>query len=64
MYLCDFESYIVTVCTGYLVLSIPYVVTVQFSTRCLADRFLHKPNDSGWIPNNVCDRCRLYRAVH
>ena len=64
MYLCHFviDSYIVTVCTGYLVLRIP-MYTVAYKYRCLC-RFLHKPNDRGWIPNKCvtdtdCSHCSV-----
>ena len=45
VYLCNLDSYTVTVCNGYLVSS--HVVTVQLPTRCLIDRFLHRPHVSG-----------------
>ena len=47
LYLCHLDSYTVTVCNGYLVSS--HVVTVQLPTRCLVDRFLHRPHGSGYI---------------
>ena len=47
VYLCHLDSYTVTVCNGYLVSS--HVVTVQLPTRCLVDRFLHRPHGSGYL---------------
>ena len=47
VYLCHLDSYTVTVCNGYLVPS--HVVTVQLPTRCLVDRFLHRPHGSGYL---------------
>ena len=47
VYLCHLDSYTVTVCSGYLVSS--NVVTVQLPTRCLVDRFLHRPHGSGYL---------------
>ena len=55
VYLCHLDSYTMTVCNGYLVFS--HVVTVQFPTKCLVDRFLHRPHGSGYLYNNVCVRC-------
>ena len=63
VYLCHLDSYTVTVCNGYLVSS--YVVTVQLPTRCLVDRFLHRPYGTGYLITCVSDvvtvqqsRCR------
>ena len=50
---CHFDSYTVTVCTRYLVSS--HVVTVQLPTRCLVDRYLHKPHGSGYLITCVSD---------
>ena len=47
VYLCHLDSYTVTMCNGYLVSS--RVVTVQLPTRCLVDRFLHRPHGSGYL---------------
>ena len=47
VYLCHLNSYTVTVWTRYLVCS--HVVTVQLPTRCLTDRFLYRPYDSGYL---------------
>ena len=47
VYLCHLDSYTVTVCNRYLVSS--HVVTVQLPTRCLVDRFLHRPHGSGYL---------------
>ena len=55
VHLCHLDSYTVTVCTGYLVSS--HEVTVQLPTRCLVDRFLHKPHGSEQ-PYNECD-CQM-----
>ena len=46
VYLCHLDSYTVTVCNGYLVSF--HVVTMQLPTRCLVDRFLHRPHGSDW----------------
>ena len=46
-YLCHLDSYTVTVCSGYLVSF--RVVTVQLPTRCLVDRFLHRPHGSRYL---------------
>ena len=53
MYLCHLDSYTVTVCNGYLVSS--HVVTVQLSTRCLVDIFLHRPHGSRYLIMCVSD---------
>ena len=53
VYLCHLDSYTVTVCNGYLVSS--HVVTVQLPARCLVDRFLHRPNGSGYLITCVSD---------
>ena len=53
VYLCHLDSYMVTVCTGYLVSS--HVVTVQLPTRCLVDRFVHRPHGSGYLITCVSD---------
>ena len=53
VYLCHLDSYTVTVCNGYLVSS--HVVTVQLPTRCLVDRFLHRPNGRGYLITCVSD---------
>ena len=47
VYLCHHDSYTVTVCTQYLVSS--HVVAVQLPTRCLVDRFLHRPHGSVYL---------------
>ena len=47
VYLCHLDSYTVTVCNGYLVSS--HLVTEQLPTRCLVDRFLHRPHGSGYL---------------
>ena len=47
------DSYTVTVCNGFLVSS--HVVTVQLPTRCLEDRFLHRPHGSGYLITCVSD---------
>ena len=47
VYLCHLDSDTVTVCTGHLVST--HVVTVQLPTRCLVDRFLHRPHGSGYL---------------
>ena len=49
VYLCHLDSYTVTVCNGCLVSS--HVVTVKLPTRCLVDRFLHRPHGtcSGYL---------------
>ena len=47
VYLCHLDSYTVTVYNGYLVSS--HVVTVQLPTRCLVDKFLHRPHGSGYL---------------
>ena len=47
MYLCHLDSYPVAVCNRYLVSS--HVVTVQLPTRCLVDRFIHRPHGSGYL---------------
>ena len=47
VYLCHIDSYTVTECNGFLVSS--HVVTVQLPTRCLVDRFLHRPHGSGYL---------------
>ena len=52
VYLCHLDSYTVTVCNGYLVSS--HVVTMQLPTRCLIDRFLHRPHGSGHLIICVC----------
>ena len=38
---------------GYLVSS--HVLTVQLSTKCLVDRFLHRPHGSGYLITCVSD---------
>ena len=53
MYLCHLDSYAVTLCNGYLVSS--HVVTIQLPTRCLVDRFLHRPHGSGYLITCVSD---------
>ena len=55
VYLCLLDSYTVTVCNGYLVSS--HVVTVHLptTTRCLVDRFLHRPHGSGYLITCVSD---------
>ena len=53
VYLCHLDSYTVTVCNGYLVSS--HKVTVQLPTRCLVDRFLHRPHGSGYLITCVPD---------
>ena len=53
VYLCHLDSYTVPVCNGYLVSS--HVVTVQLPSRCLVDRFLHKPLGSGYLITCVSD---------
>ena len=53
VYLCHLDSYTVTVCNGYLVSA--HVVTVQLPTRCLVDRFLHRPHGSGYLITYVSD---------
>ena len=62
-YLCHIDSHTATVCNGYLVSS--HVVTVQLPTRCLVDRFLHRPHGSGYLITCMSDmvtvqwsRCR------
>ena len=62
VYLCHLDSYTVTVCAGYLVSS---HVIVQLPTRCLVDRFPHRPHGSGYLITYVSDvvtvqysRCR------
>ena len=54
VYLCHhLDSYTVTVCNGYLVSA--HVVTTQLPTRCLVDRFLHRPHGSGYLITCVSD---------
>ena len=53
VYLCHLDSYTVTVCNRYLVSS--HVVTVHLPTRCLVDRFLHRPHGSGYLISCVSD---------
>ena len=53
VYLCHLDSYTVTVCNGYLVSS--PVVMEQFPTRCLVDRYLHRPHGSGYLIMCVSD---------
>ena len=53
VYLCHLDFYTVTVCNGYLVSS--HVVTLQLPTRCLVDRFLHRPHVSGYLTTCVSD---------
>ena len=53
VYLCHLGSYTVTVCNRYLVSS--HVVTIQLPTRCLVDRFLHRPHGSGYLIMCVSD---------
>ena len=53
VYLCHLDSYTVTVYTRYLVSS--HVVTLQLPTRCLVDRFLHRPHGSGTLITYVSD---------
>ena len=47
------ELYTVTACNGYLVSS--HVDTVQLPTRCLVDRFLHRPHGSGYLTTCMSD---------
>ena len=47
VYLCHLDSYTMTMCTGYLVSF--HVVTLQLPTRCLVERFLHRPYGSGYL---------------
>ena len=63
VYLCYIDSYMVTVCNGYLVSS--HEVTAQLPTRCVVDRFLHRPHGSEYLITCVSDlvtvqysRCR------
>ena len=53
VYLCHLDSYTVTVCNGYLVSS--HAVTMHLPTRCLVDRFLHRPHGSGYLITCVSD---------
>ena len=64
MYLCYLDSYTVTVCTctGYLVSS--HVVTVQLPTRCLVERFVHRPHGSGYLITCVwCSHCSVVTVL-
>ena len=51
--LCHLDSYTVTVCNRCLVSS--HVVTVQLPTKCLVDRYLHRPHGSGYLITCVSD---------
>ena len=53
VYLCHLDSYTVAVYKGYLVSS--HLVTVQLSSRCLVDKFLHRPHGSGYLITCVSD---------
>ena len=53
VYRCHVDSYTVTVCNGYLVSA--HVVTIQLPTRCLVDRFLHRPHGIGYLITCVSD---------
>ena len=53
VYLCNLDSYTVTVCNEYALSS--HVVTVQLPTRCLVDRFLHRCHGSGYLITCVTD---------
>ena len=53
VYLCHLDSCTVTVCNGYLVSS--HVATLQLPTRCVVDRFLHRPHGSGYLITCVSD---------
>ena len=62
MYLCHLDSYKVTV---YWVSSVFPCSDWQLPTRCLVDRFLHRPHGSGYLITCVSDvvtvqwsRCR------
>ena len=61
VYLCHFDSYTVTVCTGNLVSS--HVVTVQLPTRCLENRFLHRPHGSGYLKMCVSDVITVQQSL-
>ena len=62
MYLCHLDSYTLIVCNGYLHVVSFHVVTVQLPTRCLVDRFLHRPMVV-WIPHNACVIIRASNVV-
>ena len=45
--------YTVTVCNRYLMST--HIVAVQLRTRCLVDRFLHRPHGNGYLITCVSD---------